>query len=232
MKLPLLMMVALCLSMSACKKDNQEPDEPEFDGSYPGKIKDINGSAWKFYYTEDGKIAEYKYNYFGITKTATVTWESNQVICNDGIGFTYTRPFNSAGYAIPGSGDISSGQNWSYNSDNTIAQLSGANYYWTNGNIDSVVLGTTRTIYEYSSNLDTRDFGARYIPQLSNFPVYNLNVKNLKTKSTTLNGTDTVSVKLYTYTFNSNNRVASELVDIVTDSDTSYYSLRNYSYYE
>ncbi len=225
-------MIALCLSMSACNKDNPEPEEPEFDGAYPGKIKDINGSAWKFYYTEDGKIAKYDYNYFGITHTAKVTWEGNQVTCSDGIGYIYIRPLNNAGYAMPGNGDASSGQNWTYDSENKITQLNLSNYYWTNGNIDSVISGSARFHYEYSNNLDTRDFGARYIPTLHNFPEYNLNVKNLKSKVTQFNGTDTLVVKLYSYTFNSSNQITSQLIQTVVGTDTSNYTVLNYNYYE
>lgn len=230
MKLPLLLIVAFSLTMVACKKDNQEPEEPEFDGAYPGKVKDINGSAWKFYYTEDGKIAEYKYNYFGITKTATVTWESNQVTCNDGFGFTKVLPLNAAGYAMPGSG--SSGQSWSYNSDNTIAQLNGSNYYWSNGNIDSIVTGSALTLIEHTNDLDTRDFGARQIPVLSNFPDHNLNEKNLRSKVIQFNENgDTINHYLYSYTINSN-RISTAFVHRVLGSDTIYHSQSNYSYYE
>lgn len=217
---------------TSCKKDNNEPEE-EFDGAYPGKVKSINNGHWEFFYTEDGKLAEYKYNYFGLMKTASVTWETHQVTCNDGIGFTYIRPFNSAGYAIPGNNDQNAGNNWTYDLSNQVIYLNGSNYYWSNGNIDSLKLGSLLTVFEYTNHLETRDMGANLIPIVPNFPEYNLNVKNLRSTAIQYDAAgDTSSIRLYTYTFNSSNKVASELINIVSNGDTSYYSLRNYEYYE
>ncbi len=230
MKYLTILLLSSLFVIYSCKKEDKEPENTKEEGSYPGKIKSINDNYMRFYYTDDGKIAKYDYNYYGTMKTATVTWESNQVICNDGYGFTNTHPFNSAGYALP---EISNVNGWVYDSLNQVISLKGANYFWSNGNIDSIKFGSSLTIIEYTNDLDTRDFGANRIPVLSNFAGYNLNEKNLRSKVIQFDAVgDTSSVRLYTYTFDDKNRISSQLINIISNGDTSYLSLRNYKYYE
>jgi len=226
--------IALVLILVSCKKDSSEPEDENVEtGAYPGKVKSINGNYWKFYYTEDGKLSEYEYNYFGIIKSATLTWESGQVTCNDGIGYIYTRPLNSAGYATPGNNDQQTGNDWTYDVDNHVTSLNGIDYYWSNGNIDSLKLGNALTVFEYTSYLETRDLGARFVPLLTNFPVYNLNLKNLVSRSIQFDAAgDTSSIRLYSYSFDGNNRVTNETVHVVSNGDTSYLEAWNYLYYE
>lgn len=223
--------ISACLFLlAACVKDNT----PAFDGAYLGKIKSINTNQWTFKYTEDGLLAEYKYNLTGVVPgTATLTWESGQVTCADGIGYTYTRPRNALGYATPGSGDQQSGNSWTYDSLHQVISLNGINYYWSNGNIDSLALGMAVAIYEYSSDLDTRDYGAAFVPLLTHFPIYNLRIKNLPSKITQLNPSgDTVSIRHYTYEFDSLGRIGKETENLEANGMNQVVGQKIYTYYE
>lgn len=231
MKIALLGIVLCSFFISSCKKKENEP-EPEFDGSAPGKIKSINNGYWSFKYTEDGLLSEYKYTNVGFTNTATLTWDASQVNCVDGIAYSFLRPRDNAGYALPGNGDIQAGNNWTYDADHKVIFLKGTNYFWSNGNIDSLTLGGAVTIFEYSNFLDNRDYGAKFVPLLSNFPVYNIPVKNLKTKYVQLNlERDTVSIRTFYYTFDASGRVSNETVYELISGSEQYVSQLNYEYY-
>lgn len=233
MKRAAYLLICLVLLLVACKKKEDQEEENQDSGSYPGRVKSINGTAWKFYYDENGLIKQYDYNNFGFIKTATVTWENSQVTCNDGIGYVYVRPRNAAGYALPGNNDQNTGNNWTYNSLNQLTHLNGTDYYWSNGNVDSLVFGTSVAYFEYSSDPETRNMGAGYVPYLNNFPVYNLNLSNLITKVSQYDGFgDTISIRLHTYTFDAMNRVSNETTYIISNGDTTYLSQYNYEYYE
>lgn len=216
--------------VSSCKKEESEPD---FNGEYSGKIASINGQAWVFHYTEDGLLSEYKYSSPTANGTAKLMWETGQVTCDDGIGFTYLRPRNAGGFALPGGDDQQVGNSWTYDSQNQVTSMNSISYHWSNGNIDSLTFGSSLTTYEYLSSLDTRDYGARFVPKLTHFPIYNLNMKNLVKKSVQFDSNgDTLYTHLFTYSYDSKGRISSELKHQVMNGDTTYYSLYNYTYYE
>lgn len=229
MKTNYLALALAILCLTSCNKDNEEP---EFDGSAPGKVKSINNGYWSFKYTEEGLLSEYNYTNAGLVNTASLTWNSNQVTCHDGQAYHFVRPRNAAGYATPGSGDASAGNNWTYDISHNVIYLNGINYYWSNGNIDSLTLGSSVTIFEYSTLLDNRDYGAKFVPLLTNFPVYNIPVKNLKTKYVQLNqDRDTVSIRTFTYLFDGSNRVSKETEHELISGSAQYITERNYTYY-
>lgn len=222
--------ILLCsIVATSCKK---KENEPEFDGSSPGKVKSINNGHWSFKYTEEGLLSEYKYTIGGLLNTAYLTWETNQVTCADGQAYNFTRPRDIAGYAIPGNGDVSAGNNWTYDADHNVTYLNGINFYWSNGNIDSLTLGSSVTIYAYSTSLDNRDYGAKFVPLLTNFPIYNMPVKNLRTQYVQLNAQrDTVSIRTFTYLFDASNRVSKETEHELISGTAQYVIERNYEYY-
>lgn len=231
MRIALLGILLCSIVVSSCKKKDNDP-EPEFDGSSPGKVKSINNGYWSFKYTEEGLLSEYKYTTSGLLFTAYLTWETNQVKCADGQAYNFTRPRDIAGYAIPGSGDVSAGNNWTYDAVHNVTYLNGINYYWSNGNIDSLTLAGTVAIFEYSTSLDNRDYGAKFVPLLTNFPVYNIPVKNLKTQYVQLNSqSDTISIRTFTYILDASNRVSKETEHELISGTPQYVTERNYEYY-
>lgn len=229
MRIALLGIVIIPIILYSCKK---KENEPEFDGSSPGKVKSINSGYRSFKYTEDGLLAEYKYNIGGILNTATLTWEANQVTCIDGQAYNFIRPRDNAGYALPGNSDDLAGNNWTYDGSHKVTYLNGINYYWSNGNIDSLTLAGSVTIFEYSLDLDNRNYGANFVPLLTNFPVYNMPVKNLKTRYVQLNPQrDTVSIRTFTYQLDGTSRVVQETEYENSSGTPQYLSQWNYEYY-
>lgn len=224
-----LMICALLLA--SCKKDDTN-ENPAFDGSAPGKVKSINNAYWSFKYTEEGLLSEYKYTTFGAMNTATLLWETNQVTSTDGQAYHFIRPRDASGYAHPGNGDVNAGNNWTYDVNHQITYLNGANYYWSNGNIDSLTFGGTISIYEYSTQLDNRDYGVTYVPLLTNFPVEILKVVNLKTKLVQLNTQrDTISIRSFIYEFDGSSRVSKETEYELISGSPQYVIEKNFSYY-
>lgn len=230
-------LIPLVTFLLSCKKKGSESEtEPEsalgFDGSAPGKIKSINNGYYSFKYTEEGLLSEYKYNSSGVMKTATLTWAANQVTCDDGQPYHFVRPRDINGYALPGTQDNSAANSWTYNSLHNVTNLNGTNYYWSNGNVDSLILSGMVTICEYSTSLDNRNFGANFVPLLTNFPVHNIPNKNLKIKHIQLNlQRDTVSIRTFTHLLDASGRVIKETEYEHINGSAQYISERNYEYY-
>ena len=185
MKIILIGIFTCTLLFVSCKKKNNTTNNNNnaFDGTFSGKVKSMNGGHWTFLYTEEGLLSKYTYNYSMGYGSATLTWDTNQVECNDGVGYVFYRPRNAAGYALPGSGDQQTGTYWNYDASNHITSMDGMNYYWSIGNIDSMIFGGVTTLYEFSLDIETRDMGADFVPELTHFPVYNLNTKNFVSKT-------------------------------------------------
>lgn len=238
MKKALLIISACLLLLTSCKKNSNEPEQntPEVNPDqvkYPGKISSFDG--YDVYYNNDGLLTSYSYHdpQSGNQKvTVTLNWSANIMTLNNTslwgtTNAVYNR--NIVGNCLESSQDIYN--HWQYDSLNQLKTLNGVTYYWSNENIDSIRYSGQIEIYEYSSMLDTRDFGRKFIPALPMLQGYFC--KNLLSKTIHLNSTrDTVNINHYTYLFNTSNRVIRETKTVYVNNTAQSITAVNFSYYE
>lgn len=228
----LILSIATLALLIACKKKNTEDPitvDPN-DGAYSNRVKSINNGSHTFKYNADGTLKSYSYN---TSDTAKITYSATEIYCDEGIGYQFYRPRDAAGYALPGTQDLNSGKTWSYTADHKVAHLNGIDYYWSNGDIDSLIFQGTKTTFSYLSNLETRNYGAQFTPYLIHFPQYNLGVTHLKSNQVQYNlQGDTISYRTYSYQFDASGRVISETTTENITNPPTLFATNYYTYWD
>jgi len=137
---------------------------------------------------------------------------------------------NIAGYCQQSSQDYA--HTWQYDTLNRVKTLDGIKYYWGGENVDSIQYYGYTEIYEYSTVIESRNIGMKFIPRLHG--LYPIIGKNLRISMTRVNTStrDTIDAHHYSHQFNAAGRVIKE-----TDTTLVHDSIRNivtgsYSYYE
>lgn len=229
-------LTVLSLFLLSCKSKTEEPepDDPN-KKPYPGRLSTYSG--YPVYYNSEGLLTEYSFNdsqNANLQSTVTLSWTPTEMtFSRTGGAFGLTNAIykrNTAGYCAQSEQDYA--HDWQYDSLNRVKLLDGIAYFWNGENIDSIrYLGYTE-IYEYSTALESRNIGMKFIPRLlHNYPIMgkNLRIKMTRVKSSTRDTTDT---HRYGHAFNAAGWVVRE-----TDTTRIHDTIRNivsgtYSYYE
>jgi hypothetical protein len=224
---------------TACKKsDSKDPDKKEESDPnkqpYPGRLSSFWG--YPVYYNSQGLLTEYSWDEFqnaNQKSTATLIWESDKMTherTGGAFGLNhavYNR--NASGNCLPSQQDPAT--SWTWDSLNRLQTVEGINYYWTGENVDSIqYLGYTE-IYQYSTALETRNFGMKFIPRLDRLIPYF--TKNLRIKSTRLSSNrDTVDVHYYGHEFNAAGQVIKETDTTKVHGTAQNITVGHFTYYE
>lgn len=237
MKKALIILSVFALAaFTACKKSDNEPEKEKEENpdetKYPGKVSSFDG--YEVFYNTDGLLTSYSYHDMQSANqkvTVTLNWEADKMTFhNTSLWGTTNAVYNrnASGYCLESSQDIYN--HWQYDSLNRLKTMNQITYYWSGQNIDSLKYYGYTEIYEYTTSLETRDYGRKFIPGLPMLSPY-LN-RNLKLKTIRLDGNrDTANINYYVYEFNSANRVIKETETVIANGAQTIYT-SNFSYYE
>ncbi|MCD6068273.1 MAG: hypothetical protein K0S33_3099 [Bacteroidetes bacterium] len=233
--------ITVCsLLFASCKKSEPEPektpDDPDYEGGpYVGKLKVFDGLP--VLYNSDGQLTKYNYHEWQSANalcTVKMKWEMDKMTYDmSGSPFGVSHavyPRNSSGNCLPSPQNPTN--TWTYDSLNRLSTLNSISYYWSpDGNIDSIQYLGMVEIYTYSSALETRDYGNKFMPIITQLPKY-LN-KNLRTKTVRLDASrDTLNVNEYTHQFNTVGWVIQETEIIKVNGTVQSSGVYQFEYYE
>lgn len=228
-----LTVVVFCAAgmLASCKKDSNKAEEPE---SGP-RIKRM---VWV--YPNDSSVTEYKYDekgrirevaeggYTNFYTYPTGRAEFRQVLNGKTDTFTAIFLLNSKGladsmYSINSDHSIEAGYSMEYDAEGYMIRNEDGIMHIENGNLVLAETlgspGAPKSVFTYTDKLNTigsENTGMLFLGKQS---------KNLQSKYTYSGGTEN-----YSYTFDSEGRVAKMLVDVTTGS-TQYSYEYHYTYY-
>lgn len=219
--LPLML---VCFVLSACKKGNDpDPDDTHLGSAYTGKVAGYQDKP--LYYNSEGLLVEYSPN---SSNTYQLEWTENKLTIRKKSDGTIVEEYqrDADGYCL--------GPDWMYDSQHQTTTWFGNPFYWSNGDVDSA--GTTvKTVYHYTTDLDTRDYGYRFIPSLPGGmrPVVSLHLPSV---AYSISSADTTNRDEFSYEFDGQGRVVKETVTTTpyvngVPQTSSISKVTSYTYY-